>query len=492
MQCRYTRILSATILVLVSMDMSRQGRDATTQRASWLSILVTFCSVVVAAQAQQSLQTDGEALERFMVAVDPAGELLPWVAGTNPCTWSGVGCSQSRVTSLRVSGLSLAGALPADALADLDQLRVLSLHHNKFSGGFPVDLARCTLLQRLFFGYNRFSGPLPDFTGIWPCMTYFSVGFNNLSGEIPASFNAMKSLNVLDLQGNSFSNEIPDLSLENLLYFSVANNNLVGPVPVGLEKFPASEFAGNAGVCGPPMENPCSGKLLANAIVSDVAPVPAPQTARPMDSGAPLTAASAPSKNHTKLISARAAVIIAIGVVVVAILLIYILCRPHHTYMFDKSHVGKPAREYSDVGVEFYHDDGADHFAVTITSEREHGKLTFFNKQQQREPFALEELLRASVETLGKGCVGASYRAYLGGSVVVVKRLKDVAADRKAYESHVAILGRLRHKNLVPLRAYYFSKDEKLLVTDYMPQGSLQTLLHGTQKSSNLSPSLEL
>jgi hypothetical protein len=32
---------------------------------------------------------------------------------------------------------------------------------------------------------------------------------------------------------------------------------------------------------------------------------------------------------------------------------------------------------------------------------------------------------------------------------------------------------------VVPLRAYYFSKDEKLLVYDYMSMGSLSALLHG-------------
>ncbi|XP_059462012.1 probable inactive receptor kinase At5g58300 [Corylus avellana] len=32
---------------------------------------------------------------------------------------------------------------------------------------------------------------------------------------------------------------------------------------------------------------------------------------------------------------------------------------------------------------------------------------------------------------------------------------------------------------VVPLRAYYYSKDEKLLVSNYMPAGSLFTLLHG-------------
>jgi serine/threonine protein kinase len=42
------------------------------------------------------------------------------------------------------------------------------------------------------------------------------------------------------------------------------------------------------------------------------------------------------------------------------------------------------------------------------------------------------------------------------------------------------MVGRVgQHQNVVPLRAYYYSKDEKLLVFDYVPSGSLASVLHG-------------
>jgi len=40
-------------------------------------------------------------------------------------------------------------------------------------------------------------------------------------------------------------------------------------------------------------------------------------------------------------------------------------------------------------------------------------------------------------------------------------------------------LGPLRHPNIVPLNAYYYARDEKLLVYEYMPNGSLFSVLHG-------------
>uniref|UniRef100_M1BIT1 Nodulation receptor kinase n=1 Tax=Solanum tuberosum TaxID=4113 RepID=M1BIT1_SOLTU len=38
-----------------------------------------------------------------------------------------------------------------------------------------------------------------------------------------------------------------------------------------------------------------------------------------------------------------------------------------------------------------------------------------------------------------------------------------------------------QHRNVVALRAYYFSKDEKLLVYDHVPAGSLSTRMHGNK-----------
>jgi hypothetical protein len=70
---------------------------------------------------------------------------------------------------------------------------------------------------------------------------------------------------------------------------------------------------------------------------------------------------------------------------------------------------------------------------------------------------------------------------------VVVKRLKDVVAARREFASALEALGRVEHRNLLPVRAYYFSKDEKLLVADYLPAGSLAAALHG-----QLSPTLSL
>lgn len=111
--------------------------------------------------------------------------------------------------------------------------------------------------------------------------------------------------------------------------------------------------------------------------------------------------------------------------------------------------------------------------------DQDPGKLVFV--KEDREQFELNDLLRASAEVLGNGSFGPSYKALLlSGPAMVVKRLKEMnGVGREEFHHHMRRLGRLRHPNLLPLVAYYYRKEEKLLVSDYVANGSLAQQLHG-------------
>jgi len=115
------------------------------------------------------------------------------------------------------------------------------------------------------------------------------------------------------------------------------------------------------------------------------------------------------------------------------------------------------------------------------TNATDRSKLVFFDGRSKK--FELEDLLRASAEMLGKGSLGTVYKAVLeDGYAVAVKRLKDAnPCGRKEFEQYMDVIGKLRHPNVVKLRAYYYAKEEKLLVYDYLPNGSLHSLLHGNR-----------
>ena len=110
------------------------------------------------------------------------------------------------------------------------------------------------------------------------------------------------------------------------------------------------------------------------------------------------------------------------------------------------------------------------------------GSLVFCGAGDTQMSYTLEDLLKASAETLGRGIMGCTYKAVMeSGFIVTVKRLKDARYPRlDEFRRHMDVLGRLSHPNLVPLRAYFQAKEERLLVYDYFPNGSLFSLIHGT------------
>ena len=109
----------------------------------------------------------------------------------------------------------------------------------------------------------------------------------------------------------------------------------------------------------------------------------------------------------------------------------------------------------------------------------DHMKLSFI--RDDREKFDLQELLKASAEILGSGCFSSSYKASLSsGTAIVVKRFKQMNnVGKEEFQEHMRRIGRLNHPNLLPLVAYYYRKEEKLLVTDFVKNGSLAVRLHG-------------
>lgn len=91
--------------------------------------------------------------------------------------------------------------------------------------------------------------------------------------------------------------------------------------------------------------------------------------------------------------------------------------------------------------------------------------------------------MRASAELLGRGTVGTTYKAVLDNQLILtVKRMdanKTAVTGSQVFEHHMEAVGGLRHPNLVPMRAYFQAKGERLVIYDYQPNGSLFNLIHG-------------
>nr|XP_051215207.1 L-type lectin-domain containing receptor kinase SIT2-like [Lolium perenne] len=101
--------------------------------------------------------------------------------------------------------------------------------------------------------------------------------------------------------------------------------------------------------------------------------------------------------------------------------------------------------------------------------------------------FSYKELFHATKgfsdkNLIGAGGFGSVYRGKLrkpADMEVAVKRVSHESRQgMKEFVAEIASIGRLRHRNLVPLLGYCRRKGELLLVYDYMPNGSLHKYLY--------------
>ena len=97
--------------------------------------------------------------------------------------------------------------------------------------------------------------------------------------------------------------------------------------------------------------------------------------------------------------------------------------------------------------------------------------------------FTYTELKRATngfKEELGKGSFGAIYQGALnkGKKLVAVKRLeKLVEEDEREFPAEMQAIGRTHHRNMVRLLGFCAEDSKRLLVYEYMSNGSLVDLL---------------
>ncbi|CAN7000347.1 unnamed protein product [Brassica oleracea var. botrytis] len=84
-------------------------------------------------------------------------------------------------------------------------------------------------------------------------------------------------------------------------------------------------------------------------------------------------------------------------------------------------------------------------------------------------------------DLLGSGGFGSVYRGVMPKTKkeIAVKRVSNKSRQGlKEFVSEVVSIGRMSHRNLVPLMGYCRRRDELLLVYDYMPNGSLDKYLY--------------
>ncbi|KAB5526661.1 hypothetical protein DKX38_020508 [Salix brachista] len=444
---------------------------------------------------------DATAVLAFKYKAD-LNKKLPFSQNTTShfCQWPGVQCFQQKIIRLVIRDLDLGGIFAPITLSSLDQLRVLGLQNNSLTGPIPHDLSKLTNLKSVFLDHNSFTGSFPPSLLFLNRLRTLDLSYNNLSGPIPSALISLDRLYYLRLDRNRFNGSIPPLNQSSLLTLNVSFNNLSGAIPVTptLLRFDLSSFLSNPSLCGEIIHKEChpaSPFFGPSPAAVTVAPPPAAIISQNQAlQGVDMTQSGQKTKHkkNVLIIGFSSGAFVLIGSVICFV----IAAKKQKTQKKPKvaiasaGIIGPTAESVAVMQIDQQESELEEKVKrVQGLHVGKSGSLSFCAGEAHL--YTLDHLMRASAELLGRGTMGTTYKAVLDNRLIVsVKRLdasKLSDGSKEIFEQHMESVGGLRHPNLVPLRAYFQAREERLLIYDYQPNGSLFSLIHGS-KSTRAKP----
>ncbi|KAF3442308.1 hypothetical protein FNV43_RR16224 [Rhamnella rubrinervis] len=119
------------------------------------------------------------------------------------------------------------------------------------------------------------------------------------------------------------------------------------------------------------------------------------------------------------------------------------------------------------------------------------GKLVMFRSpaMQSLKPdmFLKKTLKLSNKDIIGSGGYGTVYKLTINDSTAfAVKRLNRGTVERdRGFERELEAMADIKHRNIVTLHGYFSAPHYNLLIYELMPNGSLDTFLHGRGMNKN-------
>ncbi|KAG4164623.1 hypothetical protein ERO13_A13G028100v2 [Gossypium hirsutum] len=411
----------------------------------------------------------------------------------------------TQLSNLSLRDNQLTGVVPS-SLMNLKSLYIVNLTNNKLQGPTPkfangviLDMRagsnrfclddpgvacdeRVTILLSIMeaFGYpenfaDNWKGndPCNDWLGI-SCVqgNIVSILFakKGLTGTISSNFAKLDSLTTLDLSGNNLTGTIPTelTTLPKLVRLDVSNNRLYGKVPPFRQNV-AVITAGNPDI-GKEMASPPAGKSPGGS---------------PAGGGGSSGSSSGNGEKKSNTGTVVGSAIGAVGGLSLLVLGILLYAR--------KGKRTSKVQSPTTVVIHPHHSDDQDGVKITVAgSSVTGGSETFSHTSSGPSDVHLVEagnmvisiqVLRdvtnnfSEENVLGRGGFGTVYKGELhDGTKIAVKRMESSVVSEKGlaeFKSEIAVLTKVRHRHLVALLGYCLDGNERLLVYEYMPQGTL-------------------
>ncbi|KAF2553047.1 hypothetical protein F2Q68_00036127 [Brassica cretica] len=317
-----------------------------------------------------------------------------------------------------------------------------------YSGPILSLFTRYQTIEYLDLSYNQLRGKIPDEIGEMIALQVLELSHNQLSGEIPFTIGQLKNLGVFDASDNRLQGQIPESfsNLSFLVQIDLSNNELTGPIPQRgqLSTLPASQYADNPGLCGVPLPECKNGNNQLPA---------GPEEEKRAKHGT--TAASWANS-------------------IVCILIVWA--------------IAVRARKRDAEDAKMLHSLQAVNSATTwkIEKEKEPLSINVATFQRQLRKLKFSQLIEATngfsaASMIGHGGFGEVFKATLkdGTSVAIKKLIRLSCQGDREFMAEMETLGKIKHRNLVPLLGYCKIGEERLLVYEFMQYGSLEEVLHG-------------
>eukprot|EP00252_Welwitschia_mirabilis_P019958 TRINITY_DN4771_c0_g1_i1.p1 TRINITY_DN4771_c0_g1~~TRINITY_DN4771_c0_g1_i1.p1 ORF type:complete len:972 (+),score=192.70 TRINITY_DN4771_c0_g1_i1:428-3343(+) len=437
----------------------------------------------------------------------------------------------SELQDLRLNDNQLVGPIPPTL--DSLPLQVLSVDNNQLSGPIPDFKFKNYSYAENSFCQSKPALPcapevsaLLDFlanvdyptslasswTGNSPCESWIGIRCNAdskvsainlpsraLNGTVSSSLANLTSLERISLAGNQLQGEVPTTltQLNSLSFLDLSNNNISPPLP----RFPSHVrvlYSGNPLLEGkspstaPSAEAPLNGKPLTP---------PTNSSGPARGSSSPVGSKSSDTKRHKpihKRSSKKSGMVISIAIVsATAILLllsiaVIFLCKKRKASCTVRTEApgtvtagGRDPSNHSDSLVKMLvsSQNGNGGSSISSTQSRTSSGPTDSQVIEAGNLIISVQVLKEATNNfspeneLGRGGFGAVYKGTLcNGTTIAVKRMEAAIVTTKGlneFQSEIAVLSKVRHRNLVSLLGYCTEGNERLLVYEYMPQGAL-------------------